>query len=160
MFPFIMSLGIPIQQKHGNVNITVSNSDGFYCKQVSFSTPFQNGTTVKVFPSLSQVSVAMVTSVDYSSFNVCIMEPSEPSGNVNLNWLAFGDKFLPQGILSGGVSYNMFTSGCSCSDVTFSRVSSGFLEYFHRKTFYEKFTLYKYKYKIFMTLLDFDFDFT
>ena len=118
------------------MNITGSDSDGFYCEQVSFSNaPFQSGTTVKVFTSLShednpdnvnEASVAMVTSVDYSSFNVCTMEPSQPSGKLTLNWLAFGDNSLPQGVLSGSVPFNVFTSGSSCSVVTFSLVSSDF----------------------------------
>ena len=137
-------IGTAIQQKHGKINITdfQSNSGGFYCKQVFFSAPFQNVTSVKVFPSLSheghpdnvnEAAVAMVMSVDYLQFNVCIMEPSRPSGKVTLNWLAFGDNSLPQGVLSGSVSYNVFTSGSSCSVVIFSRVRFGLIDAFFKK---------------------------
>ena len=119
-----------VGQNFGKVNITNSSSDGFYCKTVYFPTPFQNGGTIRVFPSLShedhpgnekEASVAMVTSIDQSSFSLCLMESAEPTGEMTLNWFAFSDGILPQGVLTGSVSYNVFTSGSSCNDVSFAR---------------------------------------
>ena len=132
------------------MNITERDSDGFYCEQVSFSAPFQSGSTVRVFPSLShenhphianEAAVVMVMSVNYVRFNVCVIEPSQPAGEVTLNWFAFSDNILPQGIQAGSVSYNMFTSGTSCSVVTFVRVCSKLLECFSYKLYF-LFTLF------------------
>ena len=114
------------------MNITESSSDGFYCETVSFPTPFHNGGTIRVFPSLShedhpgnenEASVAMITSVDQNSFSICIMEPADPNGEVTLNWFGFSDTILPRGVLTGSVSYSLFTSGSSCNDISFARVS-------------------------------------
>ena len=114
------------------MNITESSSDGFYCETVYFPTPFQNGGTIRVFLSLShedhpgnenEASVAMVTSIDQNSFSLCLMESARPTGEMTLNWFAFSDSILPQGVLTGSVSYRVFTSGSSCNDVTFARVS-------------------------------------
>ena len=121
-----------VGQNFGKVNITESSSDGFYCDTVYFPTPFQNGGTIRVFPSLShedhpgnenEASVAIVTSIDQNSFSLCLMESARPTGEMTLNWFAFSDSILPQGVLTGSVSYRVFTSGSSCNDVTFARVS-------------------------------------
>ena len=121
-----------IEQNFGKVNITEKSSDGFYCDTVQFPAPFQNGGTIRVFPSLShedhpgngnEASVAIVTSVDQNSFSICLTEPAQPTGEMTLNWFAFNDAVLPQGTLTGSVSYSLFTSGSSCNDVTFSSVS-------------------------------------
>ena len=126
-----------IEQNFGKVNITESSSDGFYCDTVQFQNPFQNGGTIRVFPSLShedhpgngnEASVAIVTSVDQNSFSICLTEPAQPTGEMTVNWFAFSDAVLPQGTLTGSVSYSLFTSGSSCNDVTFLRVS------FHKVT--------------------------
>lgn len=86
-----------------------------------------------MFPSLShedhpgnenEALVAVVTSLDQNSFSVCLMEPAQPTGNMTLNWFAFSDGLLPQGSMAGTVSFNVFTSGSACSDITFARVSS------------------------------------
>ena len=125
-----------VEQNFGKVNITESSSDGFSCKAVYFPTPFQNSGTIRVFPSLShedhpgnenEASVAMVTSIDQTidqnSFSLCLMESARPTGEMTLNWFAFSDRILPQGVLTGSVSYRVFTSGSSCNDVTFARVN-------------------------------------
>ncbi len=122
------------EQNFGKVNITESSSDGFYCENVSYPTPFQNGGTIRVFPSLShedhpgnenEASVSVITSVDQNSFSLCLMEPARATGEMTLNWFAFSDGILPQGVLTGSVSYSVFTSGSSCNDIIFSRVSVG-----------------------------------
>ena len=121
-----------VQQNFGKVNITESSSDGFYCDTVQFQNPFQNGGTIRIFPSLShedhprngnEASVAIVTSVDQNSSSICLTEPAQPTGEMTLNWFAFSDAVLPQSTLTGSVSYSLFTSGSSCNDVTFSQVS-------------------------------------
>ena len=121
-----------IEQNFGKVNITERSSDGFYCDTIQFQNPFQNGGTIRVFPSLShedhpgrrnEAAVAIVTSVNQTSFSICLTEAARPTGKMALNLFAFSDAVLPQGILTGSVSYSLFTSGSSCNDVTFSRVS-------------------------------------
>ena len=123
-----------VEQNFGKVNITESSSDGFYCETVSYPTPFQSGGTIRVFASLShedhpgngnEASVSVVTSVDQNSFSLCLMEPARPTGEMTLNWFVFSDGILPQGVLTGSVSYSVFTSGSSCNDIIFSRVSGG-----------------------------------
>ena len=125
-------LAAPVEQNFGKVNITESSSDGFYCETVYFPSPFQNGGRIRVFPSLShedhpvnenEASVAMVTSIDQNSFSLCLMESARPTGEMTLNWFAFSDSILPQGVLTGSISYRAFTSGSSCNDVSFARVS-------------------------------------
>ena len=123
-----------VEQNFGKVNITESSSDGFYCETVSYPTSFQSGGTIRVFASLShedhpgngnEASVSIVTSVDQNSFSLCLMEPARPTGEMTLNWFVFSDGILPQGVLTGSVSYSVFTSGSSCNDIIFSRVSGG-----------------------------------
>ena len=120
------------EQNYGKVNITESYSDGFYCENVPFPSPFQNGGTIRVFPSLShedhpgngnEAAVAVVTSVDQNSFSICLLEPAQPTGEMTLNWFAFSDRILPRGIQTGRVSYSVFTSGSVCNDISFARVS-------------------------------------
>ena len=129
---FMFITAATIEQNFGKVNITESSPDGFYCETVSYATPFQNGGTIRVFPSLShedhpgngnEASVAVVTSVNQNSFALCLMEPARPTGEMTLNWFAFSDAILPQGVRTGSISYSVFTSGSSCNDITFSRVS-------------------------------------
>ena len=121
-----------IEQNFGKVNISKSSSDGFFCDTIQFPKPFQNGGTIRVFPSLShedhpgrrnEAAVAIVTSVNQTSFSICLTEPARPTGKMTLNLFAFSDAVLPQGIVTGSVSYSLFMSGSSCNDVTFSRVS-------------------------------------
>ena len=136
IFLFIITAAT-LQQNFGKVNITERSPDGFFCDTVQFLTPFQNGGTIRVFPTLShedhpgrrnEASVAIVTSVNQTSFSICLTEPEKPRGKMTLNLFAFSDAVLPQGILTGSVSVSLFTSGSSCNDVTFSRVS------FHKVT--------------------------
>lgn len=72
----------------------------------------------------NEALVSVITAVNRSFFSLCVMEPAQTSGNTTLNWFAINDNNnLPLGILSGSVSYKLFTSGNSCSDVKFSSVS-------------------------------------
>ncbi|CAB4018490.1 CD209 antigen E, partial [Paramuricea clavata] len=118
------------EQNYGKVNITGNYSDGFYCENVLFPSPFQNGGTIKVFPSLShedhpgngnEAAVAVVTSIDQNSFSICLLEPAQPTGEMTLNWFAFNDGILPRGIQTGSVLYSVFTSGSACNDISFAR---------------------------------------
>ena len=138
-----------VEQNFGKLNITESSSDGFYCETVYFPNAFRSGGTVRVFPSVShedhpgngnEASVAEITSVDQNSFSICLLEPAQPTGEMTLNWFAFSDSILPSGTLAGSVSYNTFTSGSSCNDVTFSRVS--FHDYAYTHNFKVKWCYY------------------
>ena len=129
---FVFLQTATVEQNFGKVNITESSSDGFYCDTVRFPIPFQSGGTIRVFPSLShedhpgngnEASVAVVHSIDRNSFSVCLTEPAQPTGEMTLNWFAFSDGVFPLGILTGSVSYNAFTSGSVCNDLTFAQVN-------------------------------------
>lgn len=120
------------EQNFGKQSITKNSFNGFYCENVNFSTPFQNGGIVRVFPSLSheddpgnqkEALVAVVDSVGPNSFSICLMEPAPPTGKMTINWFAISDRVLPLGVETGSVSYNDFTSGSVCNGVTFARVS-------------------------------------
>ena len=81
------------------------------------STSFE-GTTLNG----SEASVVIVDEINDDFFSVCVMEPAQTTGLMTINWFAFSDRHLPRGSQTGTTPFPVFTSGSSCTNVTFPQV--------------------------------------
>ena len=120
-----------IYQKFGKTNISDTNADGFFCGNITFPIAFQGKGKLRVFPSTSfegttlngsEASVVIVDEINDDFFSVCVMEPAETTGLITINWFAFSDRHLPPGSQTGTNPFGDFTSGSSCTNITFPQV--------------------------------------
>ena len=128
----ILFPGSVIYHRFGKTNITDANADGFYCGNITFPVAFQGKGNLRVFPSTSfesiqqngtEASVVIVDEINDDFFSVCVMEPAQVTRMMTINWFAFSDRHLPSGTQTGTASVGVFTSGCSCINVTFPQVT-------------------------------------
>ncbi|CAH3131419.1 unnamed protein product, partial [Porites lobata] len=112
----------------GKVNITDTSQNNHGCQAVSFETQFQGSGDVKVFATLSHGNKYVkihdpaslwVKSVSTTGFEACVREAGSGSGGTSvINWLAFQGSH--QGIHSGIVEFNEFTSRTQCKKISLS----------------------------------------
>ncbi|CAH3131432.1 unnamed protein product, partial [Porites lobata] len=112
----------------GKVNITDTSQNNHGCQAVSFETQFQGSGDVKVFATLSHGNKYVkihdpaslwVKSVSTTGFEACVREAGSGSGGTSvINWLAFQGSH--QGIHSGIVEFNEFTSRTQCKRISLS----------------------------------------
>ena len=112
----------------GKVNITDTSQNNHGCQAVSFETQFQGSGDVKVFATLSHGNKYVkihdpaslwVKSVSTTGFEACVREAGSGSGGTSvINWLAFQGSH--QGINSGNVEFNEFTSRTQCKKISLS----------------------------------------
>ena len=112
----------------GKVNISDTSQNNHGCQTVSFNTQFQGSGDVKVFATLSHGSEHVkihdpasvwVKSVSTSGFDACVREAGSGSGGGSvINWLAFQGSH--QGIDSGIVEFDEFTSRTQCKKISLS----------------------------------------
>jgi len=112
----------------GKVNITDTSQNNHGCQAVSFETQFQGSGDVKVFATLSHGNKYVkihdpaslwVKSVSTTGFEACVREAGSGSGGTSvINWLAFRGSH--QGMHSGIVEFNEFTSRSQCKKIWLS----------------------------------------
>ncbi|XP_073253699.1 uncharacterized protein [Porites lutea] len=112
----------------GKVNITDTSQNNHGCQAVSFENQFQGSGDVKVFATLSHGNKYVkihdpaslwVKSVSTTGFEACVREAGSGSGGTSvINWLAFQGSH--QGIQSGIVEFNEFTSRTQCKKISLS----------------------------------------
>ena len=130
MFLTFPSLAIVFQA--GKVNITDTSQNNHGCQSVSFKTRFQGSSDVRVFASLNHGNTYVkihdpaalwVKSVSTTGFEVCARETGSGSGGTSvINWLAFQGSH--QGIQSGIVDFDEWTTRTQCKRVSISNLSS------------------------------------
>ena len=117
-----------IYQRFGKTNISDTHADGFFCGNITFPVAFQGKGKLRVFPSTSfegttlngsEASVVIVDEINDDFFSVCVMEPAQTTGLMTINWFAFSDRHLPTGSQTGTNPFGDFTSGSSCTNITF-----------------------------------------
>ena len=127
----ILPIESVIYHRFGKTNITETHADGFYCGNVTFPAQFQGKGRLRVFPSTSfesipvngnEASVVIVDEINDVFFSVCVMEPAQTTGLMTINWFAFSDRHLPPGTQTGSTPFSVFTSGSTCTNVTFPQV--------------------------------------
>lgn len=116
----------------GKVNITDTSQNNHGCQSVSFKTQFQGSSDVRVFVTLSHGNTYVkihdpaalwVKSVSTTGFDVCVRETGSGSGGTSvINWLAFQGSH--QGIQSGVVDFDEWTTRTQCKRVSISNLSN------------------------------------
>ncbi|KAL9972572.1 hypothetical protein ACROYT_G018902 [Oculina patagonica] len=118
----------------GKTNITDTSQNNHGCQSVSFKTQFQGSSDVRVIVTLSHGNTYVkihdpaalwVKSVSTTGFDVCVREAGSGSGGTSvINWLAFQGSH--QGIQSGIVDFDEWTTRTQCKRVSISNLSNGF----------------------------------
>lgn len=120
-----------VYYRFGKSNITESSADGFFCGNITFPVEFQGKGKLRVFPSSSfesvplngnEASVVIVDGINDEFFSVCVMEPAQTTGLMTISWFAFSDRHLPPGSKTGSAPISVFTTGSSCTNITFPEV--------------------------------------
>ena len=100
------------------------------CENVSFSSSFSSGTSVRIFASVNHGNESSgvhdsafiwVEDVTTSSFRACLVQGGRGTGgDATIDWFAFQGS--QSGVYHGEESFSLFTTGAKCSQLAFPQV--------------------------------------